>query len=106
MHSVLFVGNNSAILQLDRLQDDAGVFQNDATVTVTAVTTAAGSAVSGISVPIALAYVPGSNGRYEAALSGVPFAPDALYLVTFRAQSVAGKNFEAVEQVLAKVRRA
>jgi hypothetical protein len=42
-----------------------GAYQNDATVTITELKTAAGVDVTGVSLPISLTYVAASDGDYE-----------------------------------------
>jgi hypothetical protein len=105
-HSTIYVGRNSANLVMDGLKDpDSGEYQNDATVVVDSVTSG-GSEVDGLSLPITLAYVSGSNGRYEGSIEGDQFSAGRQYVMTFFAIASNGKRFEAEELVFGRQRRA
>jgi hypothetical protein len=72
--SRMFVGGNDHVIQLDELQDHEGAFVNDATVTLDDIfDERTGDTVLGVSFPVAMDYVSGSNGRYEGL---VPYTAD------------------------------
>jgi hypothetical protein len=105
-HSILYVGRNTSTLRLDKLKDpETGEYYSDAIVVVDAITLQSGGSVSGVSLPIAMAYVPASDGRYEASISGEQFTAGRTYLFTFHADA-GGKQFESQEVVIARQRRA
>ena len=60
---IIYIDNDSLVF-LDGLVDKDGAFINNGTVTVT-LQKLDGSAVGGVSWPLALPYVAGSNGKYE-----------------------------------------
>lgn len=62
--SSIYLGSDN-VVQIDGLADHDGSYQNDATVVVESVKDSDGSAVSGVTVPITMSYVAGSNGKYE-----------------------------------------
>lgn len=105
-HSALYVGNTS-IIELDGLADQDGVYQNDATVTLeTLVDKRTGAEVQGISLPLTLSYVSGSNGKYQGM---IPHDADVtagrVYIATILAISSAGQRAQWTETVLAQVRQ-
>jgi hypothetical protein len=104
-HSTLFVGNTSYI-EVTGLADRDGEYQNDATVTMESLTDLRGTAVSGVTVPLALTYIPASNGDYRGTIpAAVAVNADRKYLATVKALGSQGFTFLAVETVIAATRR-
>jgi hypothetical protein len=104
-HSTIYVGENTHILEVVNLMDHLDAVQTDATVTVTAIVDSAGSAVSGVTVPITLNHV--SAGLYRATLPhGGGFTAGRKYRATFKAVGSQGFRGEWVETLIAKVRAA
>lgn len=68
MSEVILIGNDN-LLQLDGLTDETdSTYVNSATVVCTVKTTA-GVDVTGMSWPLTLSYVSGSNGKYQGILT-------------------------------------
>jgi hypothetical protein len=66
MTDVLYI-DNTGIVEVQNLRDVDGAFINDATVTLEDITAVVGGAsVTGITYPLAMAYVTGSDGKYRA----------------------------------------
>ena len=105
--SVFYVGN-SAIARVDSLRDEDGNYVNDATVTLESFTNeAGGGAVGGVTTPLTLSYVAGTNGRYEAALShSLAVTPGEWYVGVFRAVTSGGLRGQWTERVRAQTRSA
>lgn len=104
-HSTIYVGDNTHVLEVAELQDNLGVAETAATVTVTAVLDSTGAAVSGVTVPITLPHI--AAGTYRATLPhGGAFLAGRLYSVTFKA--VGSQSFRAqwTETLVAKERAA
>jgi hypothetical protein len=101
-HSTLAL-NSDGILKLSGLVDHNGAYQNDATVTLEDfVDRSDGTTqVSGISYPLSLTYVGGSNGDYEATIpyniSGV--VSNGKYVMTILAILASGARREWQETV-------
>ena len=96
--------DNSHTIRLDGLVDASGSYVNDATVTMESFTDKAGNAVSGVSVPLTMAYVATSNGRYEGALSeSLEISRQKVYTATVKAISGSTQG-QWTEQIIA-VRR-
>jgi hypothetical protein len=85
MTTTLYLQNDH-VLQLDRLRDADGVYVNNATVQCISIKNASGVDVSGITFPLALAYVAASNGKYRATLQDT-------------ASFVAGHQYKAIVTV-------
>lgn len=103
---VAYLGNTNT-LRLDGLRllgEDT--YADDATVTAT-VKDADGNAVTGQSWPVALAYVAGSDGRYEGALSHQLALEDgAEYVAEIAAEAASGAIGFWEFPFVASVRRA
>lgn len=65
--SVLWVLNDN-LLRMEGLRDANGAYQNSATVSLISLTDKAGVTVTGITLPLTLAYVAASNGEYRATI--------------------------------------
>lgn len=65
--SVLWVLNDN-LLKMEGLRDANGAYQNSATVSLISLVDKAGVTVTGITLPLALAYVAASNGEYRATI--------------------------------------
>lgn len=62
-----YIANDNQI-EIDELRDADDAYQNSATVTLIAVNDSEGAPVAGLTLPISLAYVTGSDGRYRCTL--------------------------------------
>ena len=101
---IIFVKNDH-ILRIDRLRDHNGNYHNDATVQLTAAVDQNSDAVTGLTLPLALAYIASSTGRYEGTwpdTAGIT-AGDALKL-TFVATASDGKKATSVKDVVVETR--
>lgn len=104
-HSTIFVGDNTHIVEVADLQDNLGVVETAATVTMTAVVDADGVAVSGVTVPLSIPHI--AAGTYRATLPhGGAFVAGRQYRATIKA--VGSQSFRAqwTETLVAKVRAA
>lgn len=106
-HSAIYVGNTS-VIELDGLADHEGNYENDATVTLESLADKeSGAAVTGVSVPVTLNYVSGSNGKYQASVPpGIEITAGALYSAVVKAVSAGGLQAQWTETLVAKVREA
>lgn len=106
-HSELFVGN-TAIVVVDGLADLDDEAQNDATVTLQSlVAKESGEAVTGVTVPLSLAYVAGSQGEYRGVIPhDAEIDPGTVYEATIRAVASSGVRAEWVETLVARRRAA
>ena len=106
-HSSLYLGTTS-LIEVDGLTNDQGVYQNNATVTLQSlVDRRTGTAVSGLTVPLSMAYVAGSNGKYQAVLPHtVSVTPGRLYDATVLAISSSGQRRTWYETCVSKKGRA
>lgn len=82
----LWTGNDNLII-LDQLKDEStGSFVNNATVTVESITDSSGNTISGVTFPISMSYVTGSNGKYQGILEETASLTDyTRYTVTIKA---------------------
>lgn len=104
-HSNIYVGENTHVLEVVDLQDHEGTVQVDATVQVTAITTTAGVAVVGVTVPISLIHV--ADGLYRGILPhGGEFSAGRTYKATFKAVGSQGYRAEWIETLVSKYRAA
>lgn len=97
---------NANILELLGLQRySTGAYVNNATVTCTKVVNAAGATVTGVTFPLAFAYVAASNGNYQCVLPAtLALVDDELYtaVIDVDAAGDAGKwehDFRAERRV-------
>lgn len=67
MAELAYIGNDN-LIEIVGLRDADGTYQNAGTVTLTAVNDATGAPVSGLTLPISLAYIAASNGHYRCTL--------------------------------------
>lgn len=105
IHSSIYVGDNTHIVEVVELEDYLGVPQLDATVSMTAVIDSHGVAVSGVTVPLSLVHQ--GDALYRAVLPvGGAFVQGRVYRATIKATSVNGYKAEWVERLVAKVRAA
>lgn len=105
-HSIAWVGN-TLVAEVANLRNDAGEYQNDATVTLESIVDHRGNAVTGITVPLAMNYVAASNGTYQATIDeDAGFTAERWYVATFKAVSAAGAVMKIEERVRAQKRRA
>lgn len=86
MTTTAFVGNTN-LLRIDGLRyAPDGAYVNNATVQLIELKDAAGVAVTGVTLPISLVYVPGSDGCYEIGLSdAVAFVAGTTYYAKIKA---------------------
>lgn len=89
--SKIYIGNTS-VARLSGLVDEAGAYQNDATVTLESlVHRDTGAAVSNLTTPAGMSYVAASNGVYEVAIpNDVGVVEGEWYEATFQAISSSG----------------
>lgn len=67
MAELAYVANDN-IIEIDELRDAEGAYQNAGTVSLLELIDAGGNLITGITLPLSLAYVPGSDGRYRCTL--------------------------------------
>ncbi len=80
MAELAYIANDN-IIELDELRDVDDAYQNAGTVTLIDVIDEGGNPVAGISLPLPLAYVAGSDGRYRCTLQDTAALADgATYL--------------------------
>jgi hypothetical protein len=93
--------NSHTIVRLSELKDEDGNFQNDATVTLESfVDRLTGAAVTGITLPLSMPYVPSSNGTYEAEIPyNTSVVVERFYTALVRAISVTGKRKDWMETI-------
>jgi hypothetical protein len=101
----LYIGNTNA-LELAALRNQVtGEVANAATVTCTLKDTA-GNAVAGETWPLAMAYVPGSEGLYRCYLvSTLPLTPEARYVAEVTATVSGSLIGKWLLDVVAKTRK-
>ncbi len=106
-HSTMQV-NTTARAKVKGLADDNGVFQNDATVTIEDFRDReTGALVTGITLPLTLAYVAASNGDYEGTiLHTIAVTVNRWYIVTFKAVGTQAYEKEWEETVKVEFARA
>ncbi len=105
-HSLVWVGN-TLIAEVANLANDAGQYQNNATVTLESIVDQKGNAVTGITVPLTLNYVAASDGTYQATIGDdAGFSPERWYFATFKAIAASGAVLKIEEPVRAQKRRA
>ncbi|HEX7080062.1 MAG TPA: hypothetical protein VF329_03515 [Gammaproteobacteria bacterium] len=109
-HSTLYIGSTT-VLELDGLatgdaDGNVEAYQNNATVVLLAlVDKRTGDPVSGVTVPMALAYVADSDGKYQGTIPGdAGITAGRVYLATVKAVSAAGQVAEWNETLIAEVR--
>lgn len=91
---------STSVARVQGLVDHTGAFQNDATVTLENLENVDKVQVTGISYPLALDYVTGSDGNYEAIIPhGVVVAVSRRYIATFLAVGSQGYRREWIEHV-------
>lgn len=105
--SSIYIGNTSIVV-IDGLADADGAYQNDATVTVESmVDQATETSVPNVTLPIAMSYVSGTNGRYEGLIPyNATLVEREWYTLTIRAVSAIGNRGEWIEQAEALYREA
>jgi hypothetical protein len=82
---------SSILLRMVGLRDNQGNYQNNATVRLLSFTQRAGGAVAGISYPLALTYVPASNGNYQVELpAGINLLAGRIYVAILEATGSQG----------------
>lgn len=106
MHSQVYVGDNSHVIEVEDLKDFAGAIQTDAAVNLTALVERDGKKeVSGVTLPITLDHI--SQGLYRGT---IPYEADfevgRAYQATVKAVGTQGFRAEWLETVIAKRRRA
>lgn len=104
-YSALYVGNTS-VIELDGLADLDGDYQNDATVTLESLTNkVTGAAVSGVTTPLTLSYVAGSDGQYQGTIPhDAAVVAGNVYLAVVLAISAAGQRARWTERLVARNR--
>lgn len=97
--------NNSHLVRIRGLKDEDGVFINNAdTVEATLLEADRESEVTGVTWPVPLYYVGGSNGDYEGGLpAGLDVEEGARYYLKLTA-TISGKRYEVMRTVKAEVR--
>ena len=105
-HSTLYVGDNTHVVEVADLRDNAGVVETAATVTMTAlVDKQTGAPVTGVTLPLSMPHV--AAGLYRATVPhGLSAVAGRTYLATIKA--VGSQSFRAqwTETLVAEIRRA
>lgn len=101
-YSIVYMESTN-VLRLSGLQDQAGNFVNDATVTLEEILTVDGKvAVGGLTVPVTLVYVTSSDGVYEAKLAtSVQFVESQQYDAKVKAVASNGDQATWKERIRA-----
>lgn len=106
LYSKIYIGSNTHLIELVDLTDNAGTIQTTATVTLVTLTDAAtGTAVTGLTLPLAMLHV--GSGLYRATLPA-PLSMTARkrYLATITASTPGGALGEWTERLTAQAREA
>lgn len=104
--STFYIGNTTLLI-VDGLADTTGAYLDDATVTLESLVDDRSVPVPRFTVPVALAYVEGSSGRYQTTLPHtLALLKDKGYLATIRAESDAGAVMTVRERIVARTREA
>lgn len=105
-HSALYVGDNTHLVEVVDLQDNAGAVQTTATVNLTAlVDKLTGATVTGVTLPLSMPHV--AAGLYRATLPhGLSAVAGRTYLATIKAVGTQSFRAEWVETLIAKARAA
>lgn len=110
MHSALYVGDNTHVVEVSNLRDHENTLDTGATVRLEAlVDRQTGEAVTGpgLTLPLVLPHVTAEPGTYRETLpAGLSAVANRWYLATLTALGSQGFRAEWQENLLAKVRRA
>lgn len=103
-HSVLYVGDNTHIVELIDLRDHLGAVQLDASVSLTDLIDAkSGDDVAGVTLPLSMLHV--ADGLYRAILPyNITIAEGRKYYATIKAVGSQGFRGEWRETLIADVR--
>ena len=95
---IAYVDENDNAVKVIGLRDDDGEYVNDATVACTDILDSAGASVAAYAgvLPIAMAYVTGSEGEYRGTFSGEHLAADETYTAVV---DVAGGGLDALFKI-------
>lgn len=106
-HSIISVGSTT-LVKVNGLQDSNGSYLNNATVTLESfVERVSGTAVSGLTVPVTLSYVPTSNGNYQTELDEtIGIVDGGQYIATLKAVAATGQVKLWTEHVRGRYSRA
>lgn len=105
-HSTLYVGDNTHIVEVSDLRDNAGTVDTGASVTLTAlVEKRTGTAVTGVALPLSMPHV--ADGLYQAILPhGLSVVAGRTYLATIKATGSQTFRAQWTETLIAEERRA